>query len=42
MPADPSSAAALELLAAAREDGSYAAHAARLDDDLWEILVLPL
>ena len=42
MPADPSGAAALERLAAAREDGSYAAHAARLDGDLWEILVLPL
>ena len=42
MPADPSSAAALERLAAGRESGAYAAHAGRLDSDLWEILVLPL
>ena len=42
MPADPGSASALEELASAREDGSYAAHAGRLDGDLWEILILPL
>ena len=42
MPADPSGAAALERLAAAREDGSYAAHATRLDGDLFEVLVLAL
>ena len=42
MPADPSNAAALERLAASRERGAYAAHAGRLDGDLWEILVLPL
>jgi hypothetical protein len=42
MPADPSSADALERLAASRESGAYAAHAGRLDGDLWEILVLPL
>jgi hypothetical protein len=42
MPADPSIADALERLAASRENGAYAAHAGRLDGDLWEILVLPL
>jgi hypothetical protein len=42
MPADPSNAAALELLASARENGSYAAHAARLDGDLFEVLILAL
>lgn len=42
LPADPSNAAALERLAAAREEGLYAAHAGRLDGDLWEILILPL
>ena len=42
IPADPSAASALERLAASREQGSYAAHAGRLDGDLWEILVLPL
>lgn len=42
MPADPSGADALERLAASRESGAYAAHAGRLDGDLWEILVLPL
>jgi hypothetical protein len=42
MPADPSNAAALERLAASRESGAYAAHAGRLDRDLWEISVLPL
>ena len=42
MPADPSGAAALERLAAGRESGADAAHAGRLDSDLWEILVLPL
>ena len=42
MPADPSTADALERLAASRESGAYAAHAGRLDGDLWEILVLPL
>jgi hypothetical protein len=42
MPADPSSAAAFERLAAAQESGAYAAHASRLDGDLWEISVLPL
>jgi len=42
MPADPASASGLEELASAREDGSYAAHAGRLDGDLWEILILPL
>lgn len=42
MPADPAGASALERLAAEREAGSYAAHAGRLDGDLWEILILPL
>ena len=42
MPADPSNAAALERLAALQESGAYAAHAGRLDGDLWEILVLAL
>ncbi|MDH4103450.1 MAG: hypothetical protein OEW52_05525 [Thermoleophilia bacterium] len=42
MPAEPSGASALERLAASRESGAYAAHAGRLDGDLWEILVLPL
>lgn len=42
VPADPSTALALERLAAARESGPYAAHAGRLDGDLFEILVLPL
>jgi len=42
MPADPSSAAALERLAAARESGAYAAHAGRLDGDLFEISILAL
>ena len=42
MPAEPSAATALEHLARSRQRGSYAAHAHRLADDLWEILVLPL
>jgi hypothetical protein len=42
MPADPSSAAALERLAAEREGGAYAAQAGRLDGDLFEISVLAL
>lgn len=42
MPADPTAAAALERLAAGRERGQYAAHAHRVEGDLWEVLVLPL
>ncbi len=42
MPADPTRASALEKIAAERQEGSYAARAHRLTDDLWEILVLPL
>lgn len=42
MPADPGRAAALERLARDRQQGSYAARAHRLADDLWEVLVLPL
>lgn len=42
MPAGPSSAPALERLAAARAKGRYAAHAHRLERDLWEVLVLKL
>lgn len=41
-PASPSGASALERIAAGREDGAYAAHAHRLDGDLFELLVLPL
>jgi hypothetical protein len=41
-PFDASAAPALERLAASRERGPYAAHAQRLVDDLWEVLVLPL
>ncbi len=40
--ASPSRASALEQIAAGRVKGSYAAHAHRLDEDLWEILVLAL
>ena len=42
MPVGVAGAVALERLAAARERGSYAAHAHRLERDLWEVLVLPL
>jgi hypothetical protein len=42
MPADPSRATALERLAAGRERGAYAAHASRLEGDLFEVLVLAL
>jgi hypothetical protein len=42
MPADPSAAPALERLAATRERGNYAAHAHRLERDLWEVLILKL
>jgi hypothetical protein len=42
VPAAPSRASALERLAASRERGPYAAHAHRLDGDLWEVLVLAL
>jgi hypothetical protein len=42
VPVGPSQAPALERIATARERGRYAAHAHRLDGDLWEILVLPL
>ena len=41
-PASPSGASALERIAAGREEGAYAAHAHRLDGDLFELLVLPL
>jgi len=40
--ASPARATALERIAAGRVKGSYAAHAHRLDGDLWEILVLAL
>ena len=39
---DPNTAPALERIAGEREEGSYAAHAHRLDRDLFELLVLPL
>jgi hypothetical protein len=42
VPVGASRASALERLASGREKGRYAAHAHRLDGDLWEILVLPL
>jgi hypothetical protein len=42
LPADPSTVPALERLATGREKGQYAAHAHRLRNDLWEVLVLPL
>ena len=42
LPADPSSAPALERLAADRVSGAYAAHAHRLHGDLWELSVLQL
>jgi hypothetical protein len=42
MPTDPAGASALERIASAREEGAYAAHAHRLEGDLWELLVLPL
>ena len=40
--ASPPRGAALEQIAAGRVRGSYAAHAHRLDSDLWEILILAL
>ena len=40
--ASPPRGAALERIAAERVKGSYAAHAHRVDGDLWEILVLAL
>ena len=40
--ASPSRASALERIATEREEGSYAAHAHRLDGDHWEIMVLAL
>jgi hypothetical protein len=42
MPSGPQAAEALRALAESREDGAYAAHAHRLVDDLWEVLILPL
>lgn len=42
MPADPGSAEPLRVLAESRESGAYAAHAQRLADDQWEVLILPL
>jgi hypothetical protein len=42
LPTDPSGAEALEALATARLTGPYAAHAHRLDGDLWEISILAL
>lgn len=42
LPADPARARALERIATSRERGPYAAHAHRLRDDLFELLVLPL
>lgn len=41
-PASPARAEALERVATGRVRGSYAAHAHRLEGDLWEILILAL
>lgn len=41
-PVDPSAAPALERIASEREEGAYAAHAHRLESDVFELLVLPL
>ena len=40
--ADPAKGSALQHLAAEREGGRYAAHAHRLEGDLFEVSVLPL
>lgn len=42
MPAAPAGAEPLRSLAESRQEGAYAAHAHRLVDELWEILILPL
>lgn len=42
VPEGAARASALEQVAAGREAGSYAAHAHRLEGDLWELLLLPL
>lgn len=42
VPADPAQAKALEHIASERIAGSFAAHAHRLLNDLWEVSVLPL
>lgn len=42
LPSGAERADALRVLAEAREDGAYAAHAHRLVGDLWEVLILPL
>jgi len=42
LPAEPSRAAALERIAVSRVSGAYAAHAHRLNGDLWEFSVLRL
>lgn len=42
MPADPSRAGRLADLASARFDEPYAAHARRLDGDVWEVSILRL
>jgi hypothetical protein len=42
LPADPARATALERIAAARVQGTYAAHARRVRGDLWEVSVLAL
>ena len=42
MPASPAGAESLRSLAESRQEGAYAAHAHRLVDDLWEILILSL
>ncbi len=41
-PASPTRAEALERIASGRVRGSYAAHAHRLEGELWEILILAL
>jgi len=42
LPSGIDGAVALRALAESREDGAYAAHAHRLESDLWEVLILPL
>lgn len=42
MPSGPADAESLRSLVESRQAGAYAAHAHRLADDLWEVLILPL
>jgi hypothetical protein len=42
MPSGPAGVEALRSLAESRVEGAYSAHAHRLADDLFEVLILPL